>query len=256
MDNEKFEQQKNNYIYLCEKAMKEIKEYQEKKEQFEKEDPEKNFRKIEVCQNVIKSKKTELQHYQSFLQYMRLDTPEDLEERDKALYEFPEIIKSIIPDSEPFVFHGTANVATVMEIIKSGGLKTPEERVGDYKSFASQIDVTYKNNISVTCDFADKNRSNFMPYGAIFVFKPKPSEIENVLNTGNSSEVHGGVDGVDFIENPDRLVGIITTTENKIRIQQCCEANGWDTKKVFTHEEFILKCKKMFSLEEEASLKR
>ena len=77
-------------------------------------------------------------------------------------------------------------------------------------SFANQIDVTYKSNIRVSCEFADSNNEN-LPYGAIFAFEPLENEREEVINTGDSSEVYGGVNGVNFREEPERLVGIITT---------------------------------------------
>lgn len=78
-------------------------------------------------------------------------------------------------------------------------------------SFASVIDATYKNNIRVSCEFADcKERGErFLPYGAIFAFRLREDEVEKVVNTGVGSEVgNGGVDGVSFRENPERLFGI------------------------------------------------
>ncbi len=86
----------------------------------------------------------------------------------------------------------------------------------------------------------------FLPYGAIFVFLPLDNEIERVFNTGMSSEVSQGISGVNFRQNPERLVGIITTLENKNRIQQWCSKYQIDSNKVFTHMEFINKCQNDF----------
>ena len=44
-------------------------------------------------------------------------------------------------------------------------------------------------------------------------------ELKNIYNTRDSSEVYGGVSSVNFKLEPDRLYGIITTTENIKRIK-------------------------------------
>jgi len=175
---------------------------------------------------------------------MRLGNENDLLERKQAINVFSKLISEIVSDEVPLVFHGNNNIGIIHEIIRSGGLKTPDERQVEYSSFATKVDVTNKYDIHVSCEFAEPGLNSYMPYGAIFVFFPKDEERENVLKN-SGSEVFGGVDGISFLE--DRFIGIITTNENKSRIQTWLIENGLDASKVFNHNEFLEICKKDFS---------
>ena len=177
---------------------------------------------------------------ESYLEFMRLPTNFDDEiYRLDILKKFPEQVKNLFPDGFPIVFHGTDNIGIVREILKSGGLLTPEQRGVDMTSFANDIDVTYKNNITISCEFAEPGSNSFMPYGAIFAFMPEQNEIEKVIRTGDSTEVYGGVNGVNFRDEPNRLYGVITSPENTGLIKHWCKEYGIDESKVFIQEEFI-----------------
>ena len=253
MDNQRFEKLLNNFVSYCEKDIKKIDEYKEKLEQarLEEEDDD-----IEKYQRKLNEAIVLLKWHESHVKYMRPEISEDLEERKNVFLEFPKMVKNSIPDNIPIVFHGTNNIGIVLEIIRSGGLLTPEERNVGYRSQATQIDVTYKNNIRVSCEFAEPGLDKFMPYGAIFVFTPLETEVEKVIKTVDSSEVFGGVAGVNFKENPSRLIGIITTTESKPIIKQCCIENGWNQEKVFTHNEFVSKCIEKYGVLEERKINK
>lgn len=192
-----------------------------------------------------------LKKHSAFLKYMRASTIEDYEERIRFLSEFSDLVKKSIPDDIPYVFHGTSNIGIVYEIIKSGGLFPPDEREVGYSSFATQIDVTQKNYIQTSCEFAEPGLDRcFVPYGAIFVFMPRDDEIEKVLHT-KGSEVPDGVAGVNFRKHPEKLIAIISTTENKERLISWCNENAWESSKVFTQDEFISYCRKKFNIEKE-----
>lgn len=202
-------------------------------------------RKAEVYGSRVEKIKRRINELENQLSYMREDIPEDLEERKKIRQSFSKQVAEIIPDGVPMVFHGNNDIATIYEILKSGGLKTPEERGVDFKSFATQIDVANKHDIHVPIEFADPGIESARPYGAIFAFYPKKDEIYKGL--GNfGSEVPGGVQSIDFKEDDDRFVGVITTEENKERIQKWLQEFGMDDKKIFTHSEFIEICKDRF----------
>lgn len=202
-------------------------------------------RKAEVYGSRIEKIKRRINELENQLSYMREDIPKDLEERKKIRQLFSKQVAEIIPDGVPMVFHGNNDIATIYEILKSGGLKTPEERGEDFKSFATQIDVANKHDIHVPIEFADPGIESARPYGAIFAFYPKKDEIYKGL--GNfGSEVPGGVQSIDFKEDDDRFVGVITTEENKERIQKWLQEFGMDDKKIFTHSEFIEMCKDRF----------
>lgn len=79
----------------------------------------------------------------------------------------------------------------------------------------------------------------------MFVFYPKEYEKDNVLSTGDGTEVYGGVEGVDLRE--ERFVGLITTDENIDEIKEIFQTNGLDTKKILTHEQFLEYCRRSFS---------
>ena len=202
-------------------------------------------RKAEVYGSRVEKIKRRINELENQLSYMREDIPEDLEERKKIRQSFSNQVAEIIPDGIPMVFHGNNDIATIYEILKSGGLKTPEERGVDFKSFATQIDVANKYDIHVPVEFADPGIDSARPYGAIFAFYPKKDEIYKGLENFGS-EVPGGVQSIDFKEDDDRFVGIITTEENKERIQRWLQEFGMDYKKIFTHLEFIEMCKDRF----------
>lgn len=202
-------------------------------------------RKAEVYGSRVEKIKRRINELENQLSYMREDIPEDLEERKKIRQSFSNQVAEIIPDGIPMVFHGNNDIATIYEILKSGGLKTPEERGVDFKSFATQIDVANKHDIHVPVEFADPGIDSARPYGAIFAFYPKKDEIYKGLENFGS-EVPGGVQSIDFKEDDDRFVGIITTEENKERIQKWLQEFGMNYKKIFTHLEFIEMCKDRF----------
>ena len=202
-------------------------------------------RKAEAYGSRVEKIKRRINELENQLSYMREDIPEDLEERKKIRQSFSKQVAEIIPDGIPMVFHGNNDIAAIYEILKTGGLKTPEERGVDFKSFATQIDVANKHDIHVPVEFADPGIDSARPYGAIFAFYPKKDEIYKGLENFGS-EVPGGVQSIDFKEDDDRFVGIITTEENKERIQKWLQEFGMDYKKIFTHLEFIEMCKDRF----------
>lgn len=214
------------------------------KEQLMYAQKENDGRRINLYTKRIHSLLGTIANLEGRLSIMRPNNEIDLRERADVLANFGRAINEVIPDGTPLVFHGNNNLSTVKEIINSGGLKTPEERGVDYKSFATLIDVTAKSNLRVSLEFADAGINSFMPYGAIFAFYPQEDECEVVLKTGESSQVSSGVKGVGFDE--DRFFGIITTIENVEDLKQVFEANNFDPKKVFTHKQFLEHCEEVF----------
>lgn len=194
---------------------------------------------LEHLNKRLKGAEKVLRHHKNMLEFMRI-TLDDKDEiyRRNVMSKLNEIIAKEIPDNFPIAFHGTGYIGTVREIIKSGGLLTPEQKGENPSSYAYLIDVTYKSNIRVSLEFAD-TKEPFMPYGALFAFLPEDNEIENIISTHKNSEVRGGVNGVNFKDEPNRLYGLITTPENIELTKKWCKEYGWDSSKVFTHFEFI-----------------
>ncbi len=239
--NESFEMVRGNFQKNYNAKVESL---QKLKEQLATTD-ENDSRMVNYLTRRIDSEMSTVGYLGSVLKRMRLNDEEDLKKRSEILGKFSKAVDEVIPDGEPIVFHGVNNIETIKTIIESGGLKTPEERGVDFKSFATQIDVTTKKNIRTSCNFADAGAHSFLPYGGMFVFYPKEYEKDNVLSTGDGTEVQGGVEGVDLME--ERFVGLITTDENIDEMKEIFQTNGLDTKKIFTHEQFLEYCRRSFS---------
>lgn len=234
LDKQRFAKMLQSWIDLVKKTKSKIAEYELKISSPESE------RHAEVYARQLADAKRSLRIQSQFVEFMRFPYPkEDVEYRLRILSEFAKKVKDLVPDNLPLVFHGTSNIGTVREIIKTNGLFTPEQKGESAGSTANAVDVTTKANIQVSCDFAEPGISSYMPYGAIFVFFPKDEEIAAVNASFKSTQVMGGVDGVNFKQEPNRLYGIITTPENITRIQEWCEQYGLDKSKVLTHSDFL-----------------
>lgn len=244
INNEKYEAIKNNINNHYNNQLNQLKVI---KEQLVESQNNNDIKKIDFYTKRINTIMETLTRLKNVLKCMRLNNEKVLIDRQNIICEYANKVKESIPDNIPIVFHGNNNIETVKQIIESGGLFTPDDRGIDYKSFATQIDVTYKNDIQVSLDFADSGMNSFMPYGAIFAFYPKENEIEKVLNTGNSSEVEGGVASINFITEPERLFAIITTDESIDTLKKLCKEKGIDPLKVLKHEEFLELCKNRFN---------
>ena len=201
--------------------------------------------KIDVYKKRINNLEERTNTLKREIELYRPSKTEDINLRNSIKKDYFKSIDEVIPDDVPIVFHGNKSLASVEEIIKSGGLFTPDERGTDFKSFATQIDVTAKKNSRVSFEFADSN-NEYLPYGAVFAFMPLESEYQNVLKTGDSSEVDGGVSSVNF-KSSDRLVNIITTKENINNLKNICKENNIDPNKVVTHDQFIELCRDKYS---------
>lgn len=237
MGSEMFEKKLEFYTNRYDKTLRDIEELKAKLMNSDLEP-----RVVDVYSKRLNTMLASLVKFKAERDYSRDNYIEDTNNRLNLLDDYSSLVRDSIDDGVPVVFHGVANIGVVLEIIKSGGLFTPDERDVDMTSFASQIDVTYKDNIDVTMEFAEPGVNSFMPYGAIFVFRPKEEEVDNVINTGSSSEVMGGVNGVNFVLEPERLISIITTDENIELLQGACEYAKIDASKVVTHDCFLKLC--------------
>ncbi len=246
--NEKFEIIRNNRIINSQKVAQRLDNLYLKLSEVEE-----GSRAYGVYSQQIRDTERNLRELNDIIEFLRPMDQIDVQHRKDILQYFPQAVKETFPDGFPICFHGTGNIGTVREILRTGGLLTPDQRGVSMTSLASVIDVTYKDNITVSCDFANRG-GDFNPYGAIFAFLPQEDEIENVINTGYSTEVKGGVNGVNFREEPHRLFGIITTPENIERVQGWCLEFVIDPSKVYTHDVFIEEFKTKFIESESSAL--
>ncbi len=241
--NEKLELIRNNFKKILAGKLRKLEVLKQKYQDAIADNDEEEKEELEISINELLFQIVSLQ---SKINNMREISAEDVEERKNIYRTYTESIKESISEDVPIVFHGNNNIGLVEEIIKSGGLFTPEERNVKYRSLATQIDVTQRGNIKTSLEFADPGVDTFMPYGAIFAFMPKDEEKEIVLKTGEGTEVPGGVQSISFKTEPERLIAIITTTENVERLRKVAQENGIDSNKVLTHEQFLKMCKEKF----------
>ena len=252
-DNQKDKVDKSKQL-IQEKINSSYEKLRKDEERLEQAKKEGNLNKINALKNIILLDKRTISLHKADFKSIRADFDSDIEERKKIFDIFYENINKVVSDDVPMVFHGNNNIETVKDIIKSGGLLTPEEQgfpEGYSFSYATQIDVTSKTNTQVTLEFAEPGLNRLKPYGAIFAFIAKDSEKENVFKTKESTEVYGGVNSVKFTE--PRFIGIITTNENLEAIKQCLKENGLDVNKAFTHQSFLDFCKQKYKSKEKES---
>ena len=239
---EKIDLFKKNFQMSLEKKRAKLYTLKEKLEQAKNA---KNESEIDKLTGSINELLVRINYICGIYNNLRMPIAADVKERLDIFKEFSLKVDKVIPDDVPLVFHGNNNLGIIEEIMKTGGLFTPDERGVNFSSFAEQIDVTFKNDIRVSLEFAEPSMDYIVPYGAIFVFWPREEEQEKVLNT-HGSEVSGGVQSVDFRKNPERLFAIITTNENIEGLQKVAKENGIDENLIVTHEDFLKKCREKF----------
>ena len=183
---------------------------------------------------------------QSALDNIREPKEIDMMERIDIRNSFAEEVSKVMPDDVPVLFHGSKMIGIVEDIIRSGGLLSPKDRHMEYLSFTTGIDVTTKNDISTTLEFADTSEPFVFPYGAIFAFYAAEEDYDRVLSN-KGSLLAGAVHFVSFREEPERLLAIITTSENIERLKKVATESGIDENKIITHQEFLDLCKNKYN---------
>ena len=189
----------------------------------------------------IKNRVNTLREYRLQLENMRENKDIDIKERDNLINVFPGMVKRLIPDNERMVFYPVKNIGSVFELIESGIIsKSYDKVISDNSKITTKIKVITKDNIKDACIYANYPVTDYMPYGAIFVLKPSKDDLEE-----------GIIGQINFKTSPERLYGIITTKENINRLKKMCEEYGVDSTKVYTQEQFLLKCDEWFRKKEE-----
>ena len=179
-------------------------------------------------------------------EFLRPNTKEDIQERQNALKTFTGAVQSLDKNNTLNLrFHST-NIAATKDIIESGGLIASVDRLNGYQfdtgNHSNEISVTdiYGMQHSVE-SWTDLNaHQENLPSGCLFVLKPSSQEEINMIQ-------HRCMHNVYFNEN-DRLIGIVTTSENLPYIQKWLNEKGLDTSLVSTFEQFPSQLKERFSL--------
>ena len=194
----------------------------------------------------INKRKKVLLEYKLQIENMRENKLDDIKEREKLINVFPGIVKRMIPEEEKIVFYPVKNIASVYKLIDKGIIsRSYDNIISDDGEITTRIKIVTKDKIQDACLAASYPRTDYMPYGAIFVLKRSKDDLD--------SETIGQI---NFKTAPERLYGIITTKENINRLKKMCEEYGVDSTKVYTQEQFLLKCDEWFRKKEEEKKSR
>ena len=195
---------------------------------------------IRGYQNMLRDKEYELKAYEEKSSFLREPTKEDISYRWQQCEGFSQKVAQYADENEMLCFHGT-DIFGAKHIIESGKISSGADRLGHATSFdppgkisvtnKDTVDTSVKNYMSLIGDF-------LYPAGCLFVVKPKDKPEYDKLSSSGWM-----IDNVDFKENPDRLVAIVTTPENIERVSQWAGKGGIDSSKVMLFEKFVERCK-------------
>lgn len=168
------------------------------------------------------------------LKFIRPNTNEDIEYRNKHINTFAEKLKEVSKNLD-LRFHGTP-VYFAEQIIKNGNISSSADRFDGYDASTDGrglFSVSDMDSLSRTVDFfMDKESHNrCLPCGCLFVLTP-----------GNQTEEQrrqSVMERVDFFRDPERLYSVVTTPENIENVKSWMMEVGFTTDKVHTFDEFI-----------------
>lgn len=236
----RYEQEYQKQLELLEKQIEMAKiSYEKAKAKYEtiKNDPSINNweRKLEACEKNLKVKIYALSNLIDQQEFMRVGSEETEQEKMNVYRNFSKELKEKLSKESTLCFHGCSHIYRVKAILKQGQISSSVDRLGFQTSYDvdEQVSVTTRSSIDVTMEsYVGLTSNSSFPAGALFVIKPKDEqkiESSKSLLIGN----------VDFKTNPERLVAIISTSENKKRIIEWCKASGVLKEKVYTFDEFL-----------------
>lgn len=230
---ERFEKKKEILIRNRELAEQRLLFVVEKYKRIEESDVDRKEERLRIARMAIITKKYALQQINEQIEFSRPENEEDIAYRQRQYDEFPNLIKSIVPNEIPLRFHGCLiNVA--QHILKDGEISSSVDRLGITTSYdvEDQVSVTTKDTIETTVRGYAGLSGNFnMPAGCIFVVLPRD---EMDAKAGDSMLMSN----VSFKENPERLVSIITSPENLQRVSQWAQEAGIDVAKICDYDGF------------------
>lgn len=225
-------------LKLAESDIERFKGYIEKAERYFQEVKRKypeGSKEYLHAQNEIKRWKYYLYEEEVKLEFIRPNSPKDIEYRDKQGVEFTKKLREAISPNLDLRFHGTP-IYFAKQIIESGQISSSADRHEGYISStdlpgeisASSVD-TIEGTINYFSDVYGYVRS--LPAGCIFAIYPKDKE-DATLGT---NLLHS----VDFRKNPEQLFGVFTSPENIDRVKGWMQEFGFNQNQVYTFEGFL-----------------
>ena len=198
-------------------------------------------RKISVYQKLESDAIRSMNFHEAEINIARPEIQSDVEERLRIIKTYPNLIKSSVSKDNPLFFHGVNSITFLNDILSSGHLGYLENE--ETLSFTSPgtVDVTTADSIATSIEnFTGLNCGNqnrFLPAGCLFVIAPEDDKEKAYANHHIGSEHN--ISTVNFKQNPDRIVAIVSTNENKDRILELAERYHIDSGKIHTFDSFI-----------------
>ena len=169
------------------------------------------------------------------LNFIRVNSQEDIDYRDEQCKSFADKLRAVLSDNLDLRFHGTP-IYFAEQIIKSGSITSTADRYDGYiksTDMKGEISASDKQTIGRTINFFSDVTAyqKCLPCGCIFAIFPKDEEDAKY----GQSLLHS----VDFKKNPQQLFGIFTTPENIEQVKKWMKESHFNPNLVYTFEEFI-----------------
>lgn len=203
---------------------------------------EKNLNDKNPSDSTYKEVKDEVNRWKYNLQeislrqeFIRPNSPEDIEYREKLTDVFGPKLASILGCDDSIRFHGTTIYYT-REILKSGAILSSSARFDGFNKstdLKDEISVSTANTIDRTLSFFTDLYSyqSSLPAGCLFVLRASESD-------ANLTQ-YAAMKTFSFKEHPERLLGICTTIENIESVKEWLRLYGYDENLAYTFEDFL-----------------
>ena len=168
--------------------------------------------------------------------YIRQNTQEDIDYRERQYVEFPDKLKAVLPPDFDLRFHSTS-IGFTKQILESKSISSTPFRFDGYIKNSDGIDnisASNREDISRTIHFYAGlgEYKRCLPAGCVFALLPKDQDDIKMSSRNEMGRI-------DFSHNPQQLFGIFTTPENIKRVKEWMREAELDPELVYTYEEFL-----------------
>lgn len=190
---------------------------------------------VNEYKRVLQQERYEAKSFMEQVSFLRRPIQKDIDYRLKQREQYHQRLANVLSHDEMLCFHGTTLIAA-KNILVSGEISSGADRFGKSTSFdpPGKISVTNKDTAETSIGMYMRLNDNYCyPAGCLFVVSAKDKEEYDNLSSGWM------IKNVNFRENPDRLVAVITTPENLERVSGWARDGKVDEAKVMDFDKFI-----------------
>ena len=218
------------------KLEKNIRELEEKKAQWEKKvDSPLSYaqKQVDEIRNTIKLRQDRLQKLKKTMKIIRPRDEKDMQYRFSVYNGFADRLESVLPEENDLCFHGTSLIAA-QEIISSGKIKGKKYFCDENDKPDKMFYVTTSSSLYISMQGYLNLHEDLIPAGVLFVIKAtNEEEYELAERSLVMKEFY-------LKDNPDKLIGMISTPENIPVLKKWCRKCGISEDKVFDFGTFMV----------------